>query len=840
MLIEVPHFKLSLDEVEESGARSTFEVGTRSPSITDDDLAIFVNWPSLVKHLRSKPTRNSGLQVQHLPDLKPTFLQLSCFLVTLGLGSVIGEEPGPDAAKSFGAFLEKHCVSCHGPEKQKAELDLEALLGGGTPKIEDRDAWERVLDMVAFREMPPENKPQPSETERQAAVEYLHHHMESLSCTGPTNPGRVTTRRLNRIEYQNTIRDLVGVTFDATEAFPRDEVGYGFDNIGDVLSLSPLLMEKYLEAAEAILDQAILSEIPDWPPVQRLQENVFKSDSDDVRAERRKYLGFFREAEATATFSVEQKGRYQIRARAFQQKAGPEPARLTVKVDGKLLEEFDVTAEGRKPALYDLTLPLEPGKHTITIGYPNNYNDSRNPDRSLRGDRNMFVDYMEIKGPLDVERPALPEAHTRIIPRQPKSGEEEVLAREIFSRFATRAYRRPATDVEVDRLAQLFLSVLNDGGTFNESVKIALSAVLASPHFLFRWELDPAKSPEDTRPLTGYEMASRLSYFLWSSMPDAELMRLAAGNQLGDPKVLRVQVARMLDDPRSEFLVINFIGQWLQLRNMDSVAPDPEIFPEFDDTLRAAMREETERFVLTLVREDRSLLQLLDADYTYLNERLAKHYDIDGVTGDEFRRVRLEPDGRRGGVLTHASILTITSNATRTSPVNRGKWVLEQILGTPPPPPPPDVEELEETKEASATASLRERMEMHRSNPDCASCHSKMDPIGFALENYDAIGRWRDTDGDFPIDPSGKLTGGITVTSPADLRRALAANEKFIETLCENMLTYALGRGTEYYDKCAVDLVIEQLKATDYRFSTLVTAIVLSEPFLKRQLAPES
>ena len=403
-----------------------------------------------------------------------------------------------------------------------------------------------------------------------------------------------------------------------------------------------------------------------------------------------------------------------------------------------------------------------------------------------------------------------------------------------------RAYRRPATEAEVDRLTQLFLSVLNDGGAFNESVKIALSAVLASPHFLFRWELDPAKSPEDTRPLTGYEMASRLSYFLWSSMPDDELMRLAAENQLGDPKVLRAQVARMLGDPRSESLVINFIGQWLQLRNMDSVAPDPEIFPEFDEPLRAAMREETERFVLTLVREDRSLLQLLDADYTYLNERLAKHYDIDGVTGDEFRRVRLEPDGRRGGVLAHASILTITSNATRTSPVNRGKWVLEQILGTPPPPPPPDVEELEETKEATETASLRERMEMHRASPDCAGCHAKMDPIGFALENYDAIGRWRDTDGDFPIDPSGKLTGGITVTSPADLRRALAANEKFIETLCENMLTYALGRGTEYYDKCAVDLVIEQLKATDYRFSTLVTAIVLSEPFLKRQLAPTS
>ena len=385
-----------------------------------------IDWQTLTRdasdgtHLPPRPTRNPGLEVPHPPDLKPTFLQLTCVFLSLGLSAVIGEEPGPLAAKGFRVFLEKHCVSCHGAAKQKAQLDLEALLGGGTPKIEDRDAWERVLDMIAFREMPPENKPQPSETERQAAVAYLHHQMESLSCTGPTNPGRVTTRRLNRIEYQNTIRDLVGVTFDATESFPRDEVGYGFDNIGDVLSLSPLLMEKYLEAAETILDQAILSEIPEWPPVQRLQEKAFKSDSDHVREERRKYLGFFREAEATATFKLDQKGRYQIRARAFQQKAGPEPAKLTVKVDGRLIDEFDVIAQAKEPAFYDLTLPLEVGKRTISIGYPNNYNDSQNPDRSLRGDRNLFVDFVEIKGPLDGDRPALPETPH---PHHPASAE---------------------------------------------------------------------------------------------------------------------------------------------------------------------------------------------------------------------------------------------------------------------------------------------------------------------------------------------------------------------------------------------------------------------------------
>ncbi|MEN9019541.1 MAG: DUF1592 domain-containing protein, partial [Verrucomicrobiales bacterium] len=459
----------------------------------------------------------------------------------------------------------------------------------------------------------------------------------------------------------------------------------------------------------------------------------------------------------------------------------------------------------------------------------------------LRGDRNLFIDYVEVEGPSNLPRPPLPATHTEIIPRQPQAGEEEALAREVFKTFASRAFRRPATSNEVDRLTALTMSVFEeDDSTFEESVKVGVTAVLASPHFLYRWELDDRQIETEARVLGGHELAARLSYFLWSSMPDEELTEVASKNQLGELPVLRAQIKRMLADAKAKALVSNFTGQWLQTRNLASVHPNPETFPEFDESLRESMQQETELFVQSIVNEDRSVLSLLDADYTFLNERLARHYGIEGIKGDGFQRVALDRSSRRGGILTQASILTITSEETRTSPVVRGKWVLEQILGTPPPPPPPDVELLEESKDALASASLRERLEMHRAHPDCAGCHAKMDPIGFALENYDAIGRWRDTDGIFPIDPSGKIVGGIEVAAPEDLKKALVQKDKFVETLSEKLLTYALGRGTEYYDKRAIDLIVEQLKANDHRFSSLIDAIVTCDPLLKRQRLPSS
>lgn len=771
------------------------------------------------------------------------FLLIGLTLTSFALQAEEAADPRLDHASKFGPFLKKHCIACHGPEKQKAGVNLAALLGeDGVPKIEDRREWETVMELILSREMPPENKPQPTETLRQEIGSYLEGRLESFDCSGPSTAGVVTARRLNRVEYENTIRDLMGVTFKATEAFPRDEVGYGFDNIGDVLSLSPILMEKYLDAAESIVDQAILSEIPSWPPVKRFAGSAMKhKGGDSIRVVRDRYLGLYREGSGEISFEAPAAGEYVLRVRAYQDKAGLEPAKMAVTLDGKKVSEIDVTVEGDSPEIFRFPIQLGKGKMVVSLAYMNNYVDTTNRDRALRGDRNLFIDYAEIEGPNDAPRPPLPATHAAIIPRQSELGQEEALVREIFQSFASKSFRRPATPQEVDRLTALVTEVLEeDDTTFEEGVKVGVTAVLASPHFLYRWELDERPIESEARVLGGYELASRLSYFLWSSMPDDELTSVAATGTLGELPVLRGQLTRMLADPRAKALVTNFTGQWLQTRNLASVEPDPDVFPEFDDALRLAMQQETELFVQSLLDEDRSVLDLLDADYTFLNERLAKHYDIEGVVGNEFQRVALERTSRRGGILTQASVLTITSEATRTSPVVRGKWVLEQILGTPPPPPPPDIEPLEESEEAHESASLRERLEKHRDSPDCAGCHAKMDPIGFALENYDAIGRWRDTDGDFPIDPAGELVGGIEIGGPEDLKKALVEKEKFVESLSEKLLTYALGRGTEYYDKCAIDLIVEQLEANEFRFSSLIDAIVTSEPFLKRQRLPNS
>ncbi len=787
--------------------------------------------------------------------MSPNFCFRRCLAFSGLLISVVGglvAEEGPEVEAEadprlvheakLAPFLAKYCFECHGAETQKAELNLQALLADEAPRIEDRREWETVLELILSREMPPEKKEQPSETLRQEVGEYLDARLESFDCSGAVvDPGSVTARRLNRAEYANTIRDLLGVTFEATAAFPRDEVGYGFDNIGDVLSLSPLLMEKYLDAAETVVDEAVLSEIPEWPPVKRYDETeMTPKGGEHVRIVRERYLGLYREGAGEMDFDVPADGQYLVRIKAFQDKAGPEPAKMRVTIAGEVVAEVDVTAEVDLPVIYRLPVQLEKGVAKISVAYTNNYSDNQARDPALRGDRNLFIDYLEVEGPSDQPRPPLPATHVAVIPRQPQPGDEADLAGQIFTRFASKAYRREATPAEVDRLSALAMAVFEDGASFEQSIKVGLTAVLVSPHFLFRWELDPQREGETARPLGGYELASRLSYFLWSSMPDEELTELAATGQLTEPEVLRAQTKRMLADPKAKELVTNFTGQWLQTRNLASVEPNPEVFPEFDEALRGAMESETDLFVQSIVDEDQSVLRLLDADYTYLNQRLAEHYGIDGVEGDDFRRVALDPASRRGGVLTQASVLTITSEPTRTSPVIRGKWVLEQILGTPPPPPPPDVEPLDETKEALESASLRERLEQHRDNPDCSGCHAKMDPIGFALENFDAIGRWRDTDGDFPIDPSGELTGGIPVEGPVDLKRVLVEKEQFVRALSEKLLTYALGRGTEYYDKCAIDLIVKHLQANDFRFSSMIDAIVTSDPFLKRQLQSTS
>ncbi len=738
--------------------------------------------------------------------------------------------------KDFIPFLKQYCFDCHGDEKQKADVDFQNL-PSNTEIYKDRDLWELTRDMMLEDEMPPSKSEQPSMEDRQRIIDLIDQELDRFDCDAISNPGRVTIRRLNRAEYDNTIRDLMGVDFHPSDDFPLDEVGYGFDNIGDVLSLSPILMEKYLNAAESVVTNALLAELPSWPPSSRHQAEKFSTDQDDIIRAEGPVMGFYREGTAHKKIHIEQSGDYKISIRSYGQQAGPDHAKLEVNLGGDEKHILEVDAFADRPRVYVINTTLSSGTLDLKLSYLNNYNVQDHPVAELNGDRNLFVDYVNIEGPTNIERPSLPITHTRIIPRQPEPGKEIAYAREILNPFVKRAYRRPATVDELDRLTGLVKYALDQKATFEESIQVAIQAVLTSPHFLFRWELDPAsKEGEGTRSLNDYELASRLSYFLWSSMPDDELLNLADEGRLRDSDVLKYQVERMLQDPKSDALVTNFAGQWLQFRSLGTVTPDPTKYPSFTPELRDAMRKESELFFAEIMRTNRDLTDFLDADFTYLNETLANHYGIENVEGDAFQRVSLDANSRRGGVLTQGSVLTLTSNPTRTSPVLRGKWILEQILGTPPPPPPPDAPMLEESQEAALSGSLRERMEQHRLKPDCATCHEKMDPIGFAFENFNAVGEWRDLDAGFPIDPAGKLPDGTQFEGAKDLIAELKTRDTFVHSIIEKMLTFALGRGLEYYDQCTTEAIFAEVTENHLKFQALVKAVVLSKPFQLRNL----
>ncbi|WP_152050995.1 DUF1592 domain-containing protein [Tautonia marina] len=864
-------------------------------------------------------------------------------------------------------LLKTYCYSCHSNDKQEAGLNLEAYPDVDSI-VKDRAQWENIQYFIEDGDMPPVDvEPRPLEEEARELTEWIEATLSQIDCN-LVEPGSVTLRRLNRAEYNFTIQDLLGLDFQPADDFPADDVGYGFDNIGDVLTLDPLLLEKYLAAAEEISRRAIDVAGPgpgktimyynrllrdkggnplgddqiltsngeltiehtfpsdgryflkvrayghqagpepvkmairldgetvkefdveakdkhrtyDVPvPVQAgtrrfsvaFLNDYYKPDAEDPneRGDRnliinrlevqgptdpvasvdlaklkdeaggKDYRGLGRilatHGEVAFDHSFDHDGEYRIRVRAFGQQAGPDPARMGIKIDGATVDVADVTATEDDPGTYEARLLVSKGNRSVALAFLNDYYNTDHSDESLRGDRNLILDHVQIVGPVESYYAALPDAHRRIIAEPALSGSYEQVARKSIHRFANRAFRRPASQHEVERLMDLFRLVRRDGGSFEEAMQLAVQAVLVSPHFLFRVEYGSApdpNAPEGVAPLSDWELASRLSYFLWSSMPDEPLFRAAFEGKLRDPSELERQTLRMLADPKASRFIERFAGQWLQIQNLATVNPDPARFPDFDNSLREAMRRETELFFEAVVREDRSILDLLDANETFLNERLARHYGIPDVTGDEFRRVSLPADSPRGGVLTHASILTITSNPTRTSPVKRGKYILDQILGTPPPPPPPDVPELEEGPELTGT--LRERMQQHSENPSCASCHKRMDPLGFGFENFDAIGRWRGQDGGATIDASGTLPGGESFQGPADLKSLLKArSDEFARTLTENLMTYALGRGLEYFDRCAVDRILADLDRHDSRFGRLVVDIVTSDAFRMRK-----
>lgn len=709
--------------------------------------------------------------------------------------------------------------------------------------LQDRKTWEAVSRNLADRHMPPAAAPQPSDAERQRVAGWIDGLFAKADCK-LNDPGRVTLRRLNREEYDNTIRDLFGVETiklsggqegRPADDFPSDDVGYGFDNIGDVLSISPLLMEKYVNAAERITARAIATPEQGAVPVRLDLASALSSTAGSRVGSMGRALAS--NGEVTAEFEAKRAGEYTVTAVAYEDHAGDEFAKMDFRVDGKTIRTEEVKTRQRNPASYAAKVDLTAGRHKIGFAFTNDFYIPADPAKKTPAqDRNLYIFSADVTAPAGLPE-TLPASHRRIMICKPGDGlSDEQAARKILAPLVSRIYRRPAQPSEVERLVRYVHVAGQQGESFERGIQIATQALLCSPNFLFRVELDPKPNDKSSsRLLNDYELASRLSYFLWSSMPDETLFALAAKGALHRPEILAAQARRMLKDPKARALADNFAGQWLQLRNLSLVAPDVKRFPEFDETLRRSMRTETEMFFEAVVQEDRPVLDFLDGRFTYVNGPLARLYGIDGIEGDQFRRVALTGD-QRGGILSQASILTVTSNPTRTSPVKRGKWVLEQLLGAPPPPPPPNVPKLADDKKEPLTGTLRQRMEQHRKDPVCASCHTTMDAIGFGLENFDPVGKWRARDGDNPIDASGTLPGGQKFAGPAQLKQILKSKRsQFVKCLSQKLMTYALGRGLQTYDTCKVSDIVASAAKNDYRFSSIVTSIVLSEPFRMRR-----
>ncbi|HUR56225.1 MAG TPA: DUF1592 domain-containing protein [Opitutaceae bacterium] len=907
-------------------------------------------------------------------------------------------------------LLKKYCYECHGDGMDKGSIAFDDFKSAADVRAA-RKTWASVLRAVTRHEMPADDASAfPTDAEREVLAQFVERELYQLDPARP-DPGRVTLRRLNRAEYGNAIRDLVGVSFDATADFPPDDSGYGFDNIGDVLSLPPALMEKYLSAADRIVDQAIVTEpiqsqvrrfpaslarigfnaVGDrgdgWVQLISLEEDdvavelpvvaagdyivrfqafatkvggalvgqgsekpiEFKEDPGPTRialalndafirdfvvttdeknpgvyearigvpAGRQSFRAVMRrkrygENELTMlngrlgkqqpgivyvkwmeiegplpaatrrfrpdTLAVSGAGRFMpdgarvleqngevateidlpreaeiaVRAQAYAYQAGAEPVRMEFRIDGKPVQAFDVQAPGNmeplprqrvfslmllvpQPEVYELRTRLPAGRHRISAAFVNEAKDPANTNPNLRH-RRLVLQHLEVADfSLPVLTPPVPAPLQELFARNTGTA-PVVAARAILAEFARRAWRRPVAAGEVDRLGKLYAFAREQGDSFEAGVKLALKATLVSPHFLFLGEVDPVSQPQTASlalPVSDHALAARLAFFLWSSVPDEELRALADRGELR--RHLEAQVRRMLASPKAQALVDNFAGQWLQVRSLESLQPDKTLFPDFDPPLRAAMQRETELFFTHVLREDRNVFDFLRGDYTFVNARLARFYGLPGISGEEFQRVSLAGTPRRG-VLTHASILTLTSNPSRTSPVKRGKWVLENLLGTPPPPPPAEVPELDD-QTRQLTGTLRQQMEQHRENPNCAACHARMDPIGFGFENFNAIGAWREKDGNAAIDPSGKLTSGDAFAGAVELSEVLARKraDDFRRCLAEKMLTYALGRGLEYYDRPAINAVVEKLRAGGDRFSALMLAVAESFPFQNRR-----
>jgi len=736
--------------------------------------------------------------------------------------------PAAPNAAAFQAVTESlftdTCGQCHNEFELAGNLDLGPYYDVAT-LTSDRDTWDKILTKLKSGEMPPKDVARP-DAQIKALIAYLETEFDRQDSLVAPDPGRVTARRLNRSEYTNTIRDLLAIDFRADRNFPTDDSGEGFDNIGDILTVSPVLMEKYLSAAGRIAERAISSE-PLPKPIEveysLRYKNLRRLDPSNV--------------EATHRFDFD--ADYDLRIGLPGQRAkDAKPVTLGLWVDGKLAYTRPVETKPSGFVYFNpyseeqIRVPVPEGDHTLRLGFiDDDFVKTLGKDEVYKDTLNKWIGSVTVVGPFVPKDPKASRA--KVLVCDPKTG--AVCINKILTTLARRAYRRPVKPAEVAALTKFVAMAKAEGQSTEQGIALAIQAMLVSPNFLFHIERDPNPTdPSAVHRISDVELASRLSYFLWNSMPDDELLGLAERRQLSAPKVLDAQVKRMLADARSSAMAENFAGQWLEIRNLDSIKPDPQKFPAWGPELRDAMKTETRMFFDTILRENRPIGEFLNARYTFLNEFLANYYGIDGVKGPEFRKVDLTTD-QRGGVLGQGSVLAVSSYPTRTSVVIRGKYILQNILGTPPPPPPPNVPALDEAAVGTA-ASLRQQMEKHRSNPICASCHSRMDPLGFALENYDAVGKWRTQDGAFPVDSSGVLPSGKSFSSPAEMRQVLSGMlPDFAHCLTEKMLTYALGRGLARYDRPTVNGITKRLEASGYGFQTLVMEVVESLPFQSRR-----
>ena len=751
--------------------------------------------------------------------------------------------------------ITRYCVSCHNDRLKRGGLALDTVAAqdvGQNPEV-----WEKVLRKVRARQMPPVGLSRPDEATYQATISSLERSLDRAAAARP-NPGRTETlRRLNRTEYRNAIRDLLALEVDVASLLPADDSSYGFDNV-TVGDLSPTLLDRYISAAEKISRLAV------GRPGRSPGGDTIRIQPDLTQEEHVEGLPVGTRGGAVVGYTFPLDGEYEIQIRLSRDRNEhveglSEAHELEVLLDKERVQVFTVKPPEREAGFSEdyqpshdsidrhltIRVPVTAGPHALGVAFLKNpsalLETARQPYQAhfnfYRHPRIQPAIYsISIIGPYAAKGPGETPSRRRIFVSQPANpGEEDRIAKRILATLIRRAYRRPVTDADLQGPFELYRKTQAEEG-FEAGIEMALSAVLVSPEFLFRVEQDPAGVPPNTAyRISDLELASRLSFFLWSSIPDDELLDVATAGTLNEPAVLERQVRRMLADARSQTLVSNFASQWLHLRNLDSITPDMRLFPDFDDNLRQAFRQETELFFESILREDRSALDLLSANYTFVNERLAKHYGIPHVYGSRFRRITLGEGSRRGGLLRHASILTVTSYATRTSPVIRGKWVLENVLGVPPPPPLPDVPALKDNT-VEGNLSVRRRLAEHRTNPVCAGCHNLMDPVGLSLEKFDAIGRWRTVEGGEPIDASGGLPDGSQFADVHGLEQALLRRpEMFVGTFAEKLLTYATGRGVDYYDAPAIRAIVREAQTKDFRVSSLILGVVRSQPFQMRK-----